>query len=189
MHAKELLVMQHISPRKTIVTECKLYCLSAQFQSIFKSKYILTHKRAPRQSTVILKSVFASSCIPEDDTRITQLRWLTLSVCVLTQRDVWRTTSWWFRFKPPWAATVNSSSGRTMPNMNSSGTPWWVSKISFLWPLRISTQPHTHTLPCTHTHTHTERWGSADFPALIFLELLIAEIFSLIFKTFTFDRF
>ena len=83
-------------------------------------------------------------------------------LCVLMQRDVWRTTSWWFRFRPPWAVTVNSSSGRTMPNMNSSGTPWWVSRIpemTFLWLLWLSTQPNTHT----HTYTPTPAGAQTIF--------------------------
>lgn len=84
-------------------------------------------------------------------------------VCALIQRDVWRTTSWWFRFKPPWAVTVNSSSERIMPNMNSSGTPWWVScipKVTFLWLPRFNTHPpQSHVDTAAHTHTKSERGG------------------------------
>lgn len=113
------------------------------------------------------KNTYLCYFIPKDDSKLIPQRWLTVwvCVCVLIQSGVWRTTSWWFRSKPPWAATVNSSSGRTMPNMNSSGTPWWVSRIpemTSLWLLQFSTQPHTPT--------HTHSCSATDFSALIFLD-------------------
>lgn len=143
---------------------------------VFDMKIFLVYKWALKAALADLKPTVSVRRRPQRAISFFNIA----CVCALIQRDVWRTTSWWFRFKPPWAVTVNSSSGRIMPNMNSSGTPWWVScipKVTFLWLPRFSTHPpQSHVDTAAHTHTQRVRegernWGSKGFSSFDVFEM------------------